>query len=65
MYTIQQKLKALKVKLKFWNKHTFKNIFQDQLKLEQQMDNLQQRIILEGRQPNLNLISKKKNSPPS
>ena len=38
----------LKGKMKLWNKTTFGNIFKDQRDLEEQMKQLQQKIISEG-----------------
>jgi len=49
MYKLQQKLKNLKEKIKQWNRFTFRNIFQAQDALEQEMQKLHQRIIAEGR----------------
>lgn len=41
-------LKILKGHIKNWNKEEFKNIFQTKQPLEEQMEHIQQRIILEG-----------------
>ena len=49
MYRMQSKLKLLKAHLKQWNKHTFGNIFTCKANLEQELEQLQQCIILEGR----------------
>eukprot|EP00253_Pinus_taeda_P010380 PITA_10380 len=45
----QLKLKELKGKIKKWNKEEFGNILEDKQKLEGEMADLQQKIILEGR----------------
>eukprot|EP00253_Pinus_taeda_P008746 PITA_08746 len=49
MHTFQLKLKELKGKIKKWNKEEFGNILEDKQKLEGEMADLQQKIILEGR----------------
>jgi hypothetical protein len=48
MYKFQQKLKNLKQHLKSWNKSTFGNIFHTQEILNQQIQDLQQQIRLQG-----------------
>ncbi len=45
----QRKLKALKGKMKTWNKEEFGNIFMEKRKLEERMELIQQKIIWEGR----------------
>ena len=47
MHTFQLKLKELKGKIKKWNKEEFGNILEDKQKLEGEMADLQQKIILE------------------
>eukprot|EP00253_Pinus_taeda_P010493 PITA_10493 len=49
MHTFQLKLKELKGKIKRWNKEEFGNILEDKQKLEEEMADIQQKIILEGR----------------
>eukprot|EP00253_Pinus_taeda_P029331 PITA_29331 len=49
MHTFQLKLKELKGKIKRWNKEEFGNILEDKQKLEEEMVDIQQKIILEGR----------------
>jgi len=49
MHTFQLKLKELKGKIKKWNKEEFGNIFLEQQRLERKMEELQQKIITEGR----------------
>jgi len=49
MYQFQQWLKYLKMHIKQWNQMTFGNIFQAQKALAQQMMEVQQKIINEGR----------------
>eukprot|EP00253_Pinus_taeda_P036581 PITA_36581 len=49
MHTFQLKLKALKGQIKIWNKEEFGNILEDKQKLETEMADIQQKIILEGR----------------
>eukprot|EP00253_Pinus_taeda_P015290 PITA_15290 len=49
MHTIQLKLKEIKCKIKKWNKEEFGNIMEEKQKLEKEMEDIQQRIILEGR----------------
>ena len=43
MYNFQQKLKALKAKIRTWNKEEFGNIFEDKKSLIQDIDLLQQK----------------------
>eukprot|EP00253_Pinus_taeda_P004365 PITA_04365 len=49
MHTFQLKLKSLKGQIKRWNKEEFGNILEDKQKLEKEMEDIQQKIILEGR----------------
>ena len=49
MHKFQTKLKLLKQHLKHWNKHTFGKIFTRKPLLEQEMEQLQQQIITNGR----------------
>eukprot|EP00253_Pinus_taeda_P025237 PITA_25237 len=49
MHTFQLKLKELKGKIKKWNREEFGNIMEEKQRLEQEMEEIQQRIILEGR----------------
>jgi len=49
MHTFQLKLKELKGRIKKWNKEEFGNIMEEKQKLEEEMEALQQRIIIEGR----------------
>eukprot|EP00253_Pinus_taeda_P003926 PITA_03926 len=49
MHTIQLKLKEIKGKIKKWNKEEFGNIMEERQKLEKEMEEIQQKIILEGR----------------
>lgn len=49
MHTFQLKLKELKGKIKQWNKEEFGNIMEEIHKLERDMEELQQKIISEGR----------------
>eukprot|EP00253_Pinus_taeda_P011982 PITA_11982 len=49
MHTFQLKLKSLKSQIKRWNKEVFGNILEDKQKLEKEMEDIQQKIILEGR----------------
>lgn len=49
MHTIHLKLKKLKWKIKKWNKEEFGNIMEEKQKLEKVMEEIQQKIILEGR----------------
>jgi len=48
MYRFQQKLKNLKQKLKFWNKHTFGSIFDSQKQLMEKMEEIQCKIREQG-----------------
>lgn len=48
MHTFQLKLKEMKDKLKKWNKEEFGNILEEKKRLEQRMEELQQKDILEG-----------------
>ena len=43
MYNFQQKLKALKAKIRTWNKEDFGNIFYDKKRLIQDIDLLQKK----------------------
>eukprot|EP00253_Pinus_taeda_P005568 PITA_05568 len=49
MHTIRLKLKEIKGKIKKWNKEEFGNIMEEKQKLEKEMEEIQQKIILEGR----------------
>eukprot|EP00253_Pinus_taeda_P035907 PITA_35907 len=49
MHTIQLKLKEIKGKIKKWNKEEFGNIMEEKQKLEREMEEIWQKIILEGR----------------
>eukprot|EP00253_Pinus_taeda_P014645 PITA_14645 len=49
MHTFQLKLKEMKGQIKRWNKEEFGNILEDKQKLEKEMVDIQQKIILEGR----------------
>lgn len=49
MHTFQLKLKELKGKIKKWNREEFWNIMEEKQRLEQEMEEIQQRIILKGR----------------
>lgn len=49
MHTFQLKLKELKGKIKKWNKEEFGNIMVEKQKLEGEMEMIQQKIIIEGR----------------
>jgi LPS O-antigen subunit length determinant protein (WzzB/FepE family) len=44
MYRFQKKLKNFKKRFKTWNKHTFKNIFEAQKKIANQMGIVQSQI---------------------
>jgi len=43
MYSFQQRLKSLKVKLKDWNREHFGNIFQEKARLERRLEEIQKR----------------------
>eukprot|EP00253_Pinus_taeda_P029818 PITA_29818 len=49
MHTFQLRLKEIKNKIRKWNKEDFGNIFEEKQKLEKAMEEVQQQIILEGR----------------
>jgi len=49
MHTIQLKLKEIKGKIKKWNREEFGNIMEAKQKLEREMEEIQQKIIQEGR----------------
>eukprot|EP00253_Pinus_taeda_P036244 PITA_36244 len=49
MHTFKLKLKELKRNIKRWNKEEFGNIMEEKQRLEQEMEEIQQRIIIEGR----------------
>eukprot|EP00253_Pinus_taeda_P035962 PITA_35962 len=49
MHTFQLKLKELKERIKKWNKEEFGNILEEKQKLETEMEEIQQKIINEGR----------------
>eukprot|EP00253_Pinus_taeda_P002817 PITA_02817 len=53
MFQFQQKLKYLKGKIEHWNRTTFGNIFQGKANIEQDMKQLQQKIITLGRSDDL------------
>eukprot|EP00253_Pinus_taeda_P028248 PITA_28248 len=55
MARFQKKLKFLKGEIKRWNKNTFGNIFKEKDKILQDLKNIQQRLILEGRSEKLAL----------
>jgi len=48
MYSFQQRLKLLKIKLKEWNKNHFGNIFQEKARLERRLEEIQQKGMQEG-----------------
>ena len=50
MHAFQIKLKEMKDKIKKWNKEEFGNILEEKKCLEQRMEELHQRDILEGTQ---------------
>eukprot|EP00253_Pinus_taeda_P025221 PITA_25221 len=49
MHTFQLRLKEIKHKIRKWNKEDFGNTFEEKQKLEKEMEEVQQQIILEGR----------------
>eukprot|EP00253_Pinus_taeda_P035368 PITA_35368 len=49
MHTFQLKLKELRGNIKKWNKEEFGNIMEEKQRLEQEMEEIQQTIIIEGR----------------
>eukprot|EP00253_Pinus_taeda_P011590 PITA_11590 len=53
MFQFQQKLKHLKGKIKYWNRTTFGNILHGKANIEQEMRQLQQKIITQGRSNDL------------
>eukprot|EP00253_Pinus_taeda_P019947 PITA_19947 len=53
MFQFQQKLKHLKGKIKYWNRTTFGNILHGKANIEQDMKQLQQKIITQGRSDDL------------
>ena len=53
MARFQKKLKLLKAKIKRWNKTTFGNIFKEKEILTQEIKDIQQRMISEGRSEEL------------
>eukprot|EP00253_Pinus_taeda_P032540 PITA_32540 len=53
MARFQKKLKLLKGEIKRWNKNTFGNVFEEKEKILQDLKNIQQRLILEGRSEEL------------
>eukprot|EP00253_Pinus_taeda_P002878 PITA_02878 len=53
MFQFQQKLKHLKGKIKYWNRTTFGNILHKKANIEQDMKQLQQKIITQGRSDDL------------
>ena len=48
MYHFQQKLKALKAKIRTWNKEEFGNIFEDKKRLTIELELLSQKGMKEG-----------------
>ena len=48
MYKLQQKLKALKAKIKIWNKEDFGNIFADKRTVELRIQGIQSIWMIEG-----------------
>ena len=48
MYQCQRKLKALKDKIKKWNKEEFDNIFEDKSHLEERIEHIQRKEMKEG-----------------
>lgn len=48
MFCFSIKLLHLKTKLREWNKHSFKNIFQEKDKIENEVEILNQKIIVLG-----------------
>eukprot|EP00253_Pinus_taeda_P033659 PITA_33659 len=53
MFQFQQKLKHLKGKIKLWNRTVFDNIHHGKANIEQEMKQLQQKIITQGRSNDL------------
>eukprot|EP00253_Pinus_taeda_P012558 PITA_12558 len=49
MHTFQLKLKEIKSRIRKWNRDEFGHIMEDKQKLEKEMEDIQQQIILEGR----------------
>eukprot|EP00253_Pinus_taeda_P018598 PITA_18598 len=49
MHTFQLKLKEIKGKIRKWNREEFGHIMEEKQKLEKEMEDIQQQIILEGR----------------
>eukprot|EP00253_Pinus_taeda_P035212 PITA_35212 len=49
MHSFQLRLKEMKNRIRKWNKEVFGNIFEDKQNLEKAMEEVQQKIILEGR----------------
>eukprot|EP00253_Pinus_taeda_P031484 PITA_31484 len=49
MHTFQLKLKEIKGKIRKWNREEFRHIMEEKQKLEKEMEDIQQQIILEGR----------------
>eukprot|EP00253_Pinus_taeda_P002797 PITA_02797 len=49
MHTFQLKLKEIKNRIRKWNREEFGHIMEDKQKLEKEMEDIQQQIILEGR----------------
>ena len=48
MFQFQQKLKHLKERIKRWNSEFFSNIFQEKAKLDDQMKEIQQELMVSG-----------------
>eukprot|EP00253_Pinus_taeda_P007421 PITA_07421 len=49
MHTFQLKLKEIKGKIRKWNREEFRHITEEKQKLEKEVEDIQQQIILEGR----------------
>eukprot|EP00253_Pinus_taeda_P029063 PITA_29063 len=56
MHTLQLKLKEIKRRIKEWNRKEFGNIMEAKQKLEREMEDIQQKIILEGRDDDSTMI---------
>jgi len=48
MFMLQQRLKHIKTKLKYWNKSEFGNIFKAKKEVDQKLQNINQTLIKEG-----------------
>ena len=53
MYQFQQKLKALKARIRTWNKKDFGNIFQDKKSLTERLEEIQRKGMEEGYEEDL------------